>query len=102
MSRSPGEPFAVGEAARLQDLRLVALELRHALMLALGRHHEIVGELTGTWTAEMFLMFELRRLDVWPVDDTRDETRVHHGRVVCSGGSRLVRHNTRAQVGQVL
>jgi DNA-3-methyladenine glycosylase II len=23
----------------------------------------------GTWTAEMFLMFELRRLDVWPVDD---------------------------------
>jgi 3-methyladenine DNA glycosylase/8-oxoguanine DNA glycosylase len=23
----------------------------------------------GTWTAEMFLMFELRRLDVWPVHD---------------------------------
>ena len=23
----------------------------------------------GTWTAEMFLMFELRRMDVWPVDD---------------------------------
>jgi DNA-3-methyladenine glycosylase II len=23
----------------------------------------------GTWTAEMFLMFHLRRLDVWPVDD---------------------------------
>jgi DNA-3-methyladenine glycosylase II len=23
----------------------------------------------GTWTAEMFLMFELRRFDVWPVDD---------------------------------
>jgi 3-methyladenine DNA glycosylase/8-oxoguanine DNA glycosylase len=23
----------------------------------------------GAWTAEMFLMFELRRLDVWPVDD---------------------------------
>jgi DNA-3-methyladenine glycosylase II len=23
----------------------------------------------GCWTAEMFLMFELRRLDVWPVDD---------------------------------
>ena len=23
----------------------------------------------GTWTAEMYLMFELRRLDVWPVDD---------------------------------
>lgn len=23
----------------------------------------------GRWTAEMFLMFQLRRLDVWPVDD---------------------------------
>jgi len=23
----------------------------------------------GRWSAEMFLMFELRRLDVWPVDD---------------------------------
>src|SRR5262249_18501153 len=35
---------------------------------------EIVRELTlvrgiGRWTAEMFLMFQLRRLDVWPVDD---------------------------------
>ena len=23
----------------------------------------------GRWTAEMFLMFQLRRIDVWPVDD---------------------------------
>jgi len=23
----------------------------------------------GRWTAEMFLMFQLRRPDVWPVDD---------------------------------
>jgi DNA-3-methyladenine glycosylase II len=35
---------------------------------------EMVARLTvvrgiGRWTAEMFLMFELRRLDVWPVDD---------------------------------
>ncbi len=35
---------------------------------------EIVAELVtvrgiGRWTAEMFLMFELGRLDVWPVDD---------------------------------
>src|SRR3954470_22225824 len=33
----------------------------------------IAGLLTvrgiGRWTAEMYLMFELRRLDVWPVDD---------------------------------
>ena len=35
---------------------------------------EIVRELTlvrgiGPWTAEMFLIFQLGRLDVWPVDD---------------------------------
>jgi DNA-3-methyladenine glycosylase II len=35
---------------------------------------EIVARLStvrgiGRWTSEMFLMFELRRLDVWPVDD---------------------------------
>lgn len=35
---------------------------------------EIAGRLTtvrgiGQWTAEMFLMFELRRLDIWPTGD---------------------------------
>ena len=35
---------------------------------------ELVTALTtvrgiGRWTAEMYLMFQLRRLDVWPVDD---------------------------------
>jgi 3-methyladenine DNA glycosylase/8-oxoguanine DNA glycosylase len=35
---------------------------------------EIVARLTevrgiGRWTVEMFLIFDLRRLDVWPVDD---------------------------------
>ena len=35
---------------------------------------EIVARLVtvrgiGPWTAEMYLMFELRRLDVWPVGD---------------------------------
>src|SRR5205823_12855197 len=35
---------------------------------------EIIARLStvrgiGRWTAEMFLMFELRRPDVWPVDD---------------------------------
>jgi DNA-3-methyladenine glycosylase II len=35
---------------------------------------EIVARLStvrgiGRWTAEMFLLFQLRRLDVWPVDD---------------------------------
>lgn len=35
---------------------------------------EIIADLVtvrgiGRWTAEMYLMFELRRFDVWPVDD---------------------------------
>ena len=35
----------------------------------------------GRWTAEMFLMFELRRADVWPVDDlgVRQGWRLAHG-----------------------
>jgi DNA-3-methyladenine glycosylase II len=46
---------------------------------------EIVARLTtvrgiGRWTAEMFLLFELRRPDVWPVDDlgVRQGWRVIH------------------------
>ena len=41
-----GEAFAMGEAARLEDLRLVAIELRNDLLLRLGQHHELVGELS--------------------------------------------------------
>ncbi|HEV3235026.1 MAG TPA: DNA-3-methyladenine glycosylase 2 family protein [Candidatus Dormibacteraeota bacterium] len=35
----------------------------------------------GRWTAQMFLLFELRRLDVWPVDDlgVRNGYRLIHG-----------------------
>jgi len=38
------------------------------------RDDDIVARLSvvrgiGRWTAEMFLIFQLRRLDVWPVDD---------------------------------
>src|ERR1700693_1129866 len=48
-------PLAPGELARLPD-------------------EEITAQLTsvrgiGTWTADMFLMFQLRRPDVWPVGD---------------------------------
>jgi DNA-3-methyladenine glycosylase II len=42
-------------SSRLSDDELVA-----ALVTVRG---------IGRWTAEMYLMFELRRLDVWPVDD---------------------------------
>lgn len=39
------EPFAQAEIGRLEEQRLTALEERVAADLALGRHHELVGEL---------------------------------------------------------
>jgi 3-methyladenine DNA glycosylase/8-oxoguanine DNA glycosylase len=45
----------LSRASRLSDDELVA---RLVTVRGIGR-----------WTAEMYLMFELRRLDVWPVDD---------------------------------
>src|SRR5438128_8997836 len=45
----------LSRSARLSDDELIA-----ALVTVRG---------IGRWTAEMYLMFELRRLDVWPVDD---------------------------------
>jgi predicted ATPase/DNA-binding SARP family transcriptional activator len=40
-----GEEFAIGEAARLEELRLVAFELRNGLGLALGRHQGLIADL---------------------------------------------------------
>jgi predicted ATPase/DNA-binding SARP family transcriptional activator len=42
-----GEPFVIGEATRLEEMRLTALEERNEVLLTLGRHAELVGELTG-------------------------------------------------------
>jgi DNA-3-methyladenine glycosylase II len=65
-------------AAKLASLRdLTAKVLAGAVMLGASARtpdDEIVAGLTtvrgiGRWTAEMYLMFELRRQDVWPVDD---------------------------------
>lgn len=55
-------------AAKVED-RTVPLDETSSLP-----DDEIVRRLSsvrgiGRWTAEMFLIFELRRLDVWPVDD---------------------------------
>jgi DNA-3-methyladenine glycosylase II len=70
---------AVGlSAAKLASLRdLSAKVLDGTVVLRASSRvsdEEIVARLVsvrgiGRWTAEMYLMFALRRLDVWPVDD---------------------------------
>jgi DNA-3-methyladenine glycosylase II len=63
------------KAASIRDLATKILD-GSVKLDRIGRlsDDEIVRELTlvrgiGRWTAEMFLMFQLGRLDVWPVDD---------------------------------
>ena len=65
------------KAASLQDLASKVLDgtvvLDPAGLRALS-DAEVVDRLStvlgiGTWTAQMFLMFQLRRLDVWPTGD---------------------------------
>ena len=41
----------------------------------------------GRWTAEMFLLFELQRPDVWPVDDLG----VRHGWRLIHGDAELLK-----------
>ena len=64
--------------AKMAALRdLAAKVLDGTVVLKAGARmpdDEIIARLVtvrgiGPWTAEMFLIFELRRLDVWPVDD---------------------------------
>jgi DNA-3-methyladenine glycosylase II len=64
--------------AKLASLRDLTSKVGDGVVVLTGTGRlsdaEIVTRLTtvrgiGRWTAEMFLMFELRRLDVWPVDD---------------------------------
>jgi len=70
-----GAGLSAGKLASLRDLSTKVLSgevvLDGAARLS---DDEIVARLVtvrgiGRWTAEMYLMFELRRLDVWPVDD---------------------------------
>ena len=67
--------LSANKAASIRDLAEKVLagdvELERIARLS---DDEIVRELTlvrgiGRWTAEMFLMFQLGRLDVWPIDD---------------------------------
>ncbi len=65
------------KAASLQDLAARVLDgtvLLDPSALRAESDAEVVTRLTavrgiGKWTAEMFLMFQLRRLDVWPTGD---------------------------------
>jgi 3-methyladenine DNA glycosylase/8-oxoguanine DNA glycosylase len=67
--------LSANKLAALRDLSARVLDgsvdLGHSSRLA---DEELIASLVtvrgiGRWTAEMYLMFELRRLDVWPVDD---------------------------------
>ncbi len=72
---------AVGlSRAKVVSLRDLAAKVLDGTVLLAPRglaresDDEIVARLSavrgiGTWTAEMFLLFQLRRLDVWPVGD---------------------------------
>lgn len=70
-----GAGLSAAKAASIRDLarRVASGEVRLA---RIGRDadEEVIRRLVevrgiGRWTAEMFLMFQLRRLDVWPVGD---------------------------------
>ena len=70
-----GAGLSGAKLASLRDLSAKVLDGTVVPRRLRGRSdEEIVARLVtvrgiGRWTAEMYLMFELRRLDVWPVDD---------------------------------
>ncbi len=69
--------LSANKAASLQDLATKVLDGTVVLDppgLRTENDEEVVARLSavrgiGKWTAEMFLMFQLRRLDVWPTGD---------------------------------
>jgi DNA-3-methyladenine glycosylase II len=75
IQRLRGVGLSAAKAASIRDLADKVLDGTVRLdPIARLSDDEIVRELTlvrgiGRWTAEMFLIFTLRRLDVWPVDD---------------------------------
>jgi DNA-3-methyladenine glycosylase II len=75
VDRLRGAGLSTSKAASIRDLaeKVVAGTVQLDRIARLP-DDEIVRELTlvrgiGPWTAEMFLIFQLGRLDVWPVDD---------------------------------
>jgi DNA-3-methyladenine glycosylase II len=75
VDRLRGAGLSASKAASIRDLAAKVLDGSVQLdRIARLPDDEIVRELTlvrgiGPWTAEMFLIFQLGRLDVWPVDD---------------------------------
>jgi DNA-3-methyladenine glycosylase II len=81
LSLSDKKLRAVGlSAAKVLSLRDLATKVLDGTVVVAPRRlaresdEEITGRLTtvrgiGPWSADMFLMFQLRRLDVWPVGD---------------------------------
>src|SRR5690348_9842437 len=67
--------LSANKLASLRDLSAKVLDGTVVLKRTSKRpDEELIERLTtvrgiGRWTAEMYLMFQLRRLDVWPVDD---------------------------------
>jgi DNA-3-methyladenine glycosylase II len=67
--------LSANKLASLRDLSAKVLDGTVVLTRSSRRDdEEMIAALTtvrgiGRWTAEMYLMFQLRRLDVWPVDD---------------------------------
>jgi DNA-3-methyladenine glycosylase II len=67
--------LSANKLASLRDLTAKVLDGTVTLTRTSRRSdEELVARLVtvrgiGRWTAEMYLMFQLRRLDVWPVDD---------------------------------
>jgi DNA-3-methyladenine glycosylase II len=82
-----GAGLSAAKTASIRDLALHATTGQVALdRLSRLDDDEIVARLSavrgiGRWTAEMFLLFELRRLDVWPTGDlgVREGWRLAHG-----------------------
>jgi DNA-3-methyladenine glycosylase II len=66
--------LSANKLAALRDLSVKVIDGTVDLDKSASPDEEIIASLVtvrgiGRWTAEMYLMFELRRLDVWPVDD---------------------------------
>jgi DNA-3-methyladenine glycosylase II len=67
--------LSANKLASLRDLAAKVVDGTVVLTRTSRRSdEELIAQLTtvrgiGRWTAEMYLLFQLRRLDVWPVDD---------------------------------